>query len=47
MVAFYDRYWNDRWTSSVGYSLLNIQNVPACRQSTQGRPLALNAQNTA
>jgi hypothetical protein len=28
MLAFYDRYWSDRWSSSIGYSLLNIQNVP-------------------
>ncbi len=28
VVAFYDRYWSDRWSSSVGYSLVNIQNVP-------------------
>jgi hypothetical protein len=27
VVAFYDRYWNDRWSSSVGYSLVNIDNV--------------------
>ena len=33
VVAFYDRYWNDRWSTSVGYSLVNIDNeilqVPA------------------
>jgi hypothetical protein len=28
VVAFYDRYWSDRWGSSVGYSLLNIHNFP-------------------
>jgi hypothetical protein len=28
VVAFYDRYWSDRWSSSVGYSLVNIDNVP-------------------
>jgi len=27
MVAFYDRYWSDRWSSSVGYSMLNINNT--------------------
>ena len=27
VVAFYDRYWNDRWSSSAGYSLVNIDNV--------------------
>jgi hypothetical protein len=29
MVAFYDRYWSERWSSSIGYSLLNIQNAAA------------------
>ena len=28
VVAFYDRYWSERWSSSVGYSLVNIDNVP-------------------
>jgi hypothetical protein len=28
VVAFYDRYWSDRWSSSVGYSLVNIDNEP-------------------
>jgi hypothetical protein len=28
VVAFYDRYWNDRWSSSVGYSLVDIDNEP-------------------
>lgn len=27
MVAFYDRSWSDRWSSSVGYSMLNIENA--------------------
>jgi hypothetical protein len=27
-LAFYDRYWNDRWSSSIGYSYLKINNVP-------------------
>jgi hypothetical protein len=26
IVAFYDRTWNDKWTSTVGYSLVNIDN---------------------
>jgi hypothetical protein len=26
MVAFLDHYWSDRWSSSVGYSMLNIEN---------------------
>lgn len=28
VVAFYDRYWSDRWSSSIGYSLVNIDNEP-------------------
>jgi hypothetical protein len=28
MVAFYDRHWSERWSSSVGYSMLKIDNVP-------------------
>jgi hypothetical protein len=28
MVAFYDRYWSERWSSSAGYSMLKIDNVP-------------------
>ncbi len=28
MVAFYDRYWSERWSTSVGYSMLNIENAP-------------------
>jgi hypothetical protein len=28
MVAFYDRYWNERWSTSIGYSMLKIDNVP-------------------
>jgi hypothetical protein len=27
VVGFYDRYWSDRWSSSVGYSLVRIDNV--------------------
>jgi hypothetical protein len=27
VVAFYDRYWSDHWSSSVGYSYLKIDNV--------------------
>lgn len=27
IVAFYDRYWSERWSTSVGYSLVNIDNV--------------------
>jgi hypothetical protein len=26
VVAFYDRTWNDKWTSSIGYSHLDIDN---------------------
>jgi hypothetical protein len=26
LVAFYDRTWNDRWTTSVGYSRIDIDN---------------------
>jgi hypothetical protein len=26
MVAFYDHTWSERWTTSIGYSMLNIQN---------------------
>jgi hypothetical protein len=26
IVAFYDRTWNDKWTSSIGYSLVDIKN---------------------
>jgi len=26
MVAFYDRTWNDKWTSTVGYSIVDITN---------------------
>jgi hypothetical protein len=28
VVAFYDRYWSERWSSSIGYSLVNIDNEP-------------------
>ena len=28
VVAFYDHYWSEKWSSSAGYSLLNISNVP-------------------
>jgi len=27
VVGFYDRYWSDRWSTSVGYSLVKIDNV--------------------
>ncbi len=27
MVAFYDRYWSEHWSTSIGYSMLNIQNA--------------------
>jgi hypothetical protein len=27
MVAFYDRYWSERWSTSIGYSMLNMENV--------------------
>ena len=26
-MAFYDRYWSEHWSSSIGYSLVNIENV--------------------
>jgi hypothetical protein len=26
VVAFYDHYWNDRWSTSAGYSLIDIEN---------------------
>jgi hypothetical protein len=26
VVFFYDHYWNQKWSSSVGYSLVNIDN---------------------
>jgi DcaP outer membrane protein len=28
LVAFYDRSWSERWTSSAGYSMLKIDNAP-------------------
>jgi hypothetical protein len=28
LVAFYDRYWNEKWSTSVGWSMVNITNVP-------------------
>jgi len=28
MVAFLDHYWNERWSSTMGYSMLKIDNVP-------------------
>ena len=28
MLAFYDRYWSERWSTSLGYSYLRIDNVP-------------------
>jgi hypothetical protein len=27
MVAFYDRTWNDKWTSTIGYSYCDISNT--------------------
>jgi hypothetical protein len=27
LVAFYDRYWNERWSSTIGYSMLRIDNA--------------------
>jgi hypothetical protein len=27
MVAFYDKYWSERWSSTIGYSMLNIENT--------------------
>jgi hypothetical protein len=27
VVGFYDRYWSERWSSSLGYSLIRIDNV--------------------
>jgi len=27
LSAFYDHYWNDRWSSSAGYSQLDIENT--------------------
>ena len=29
LMAFVDIYWTDRWTSSAGYSLLNVDNTDA------------------
>ena len=29
LVAFYDHNWGERWTSSVGYSQLQIENAPS------------------
>jgi len=26
LVAFYDRTWNEQWTSTIGYSLVHIEN---------------------
>jgi hypothetical protein len=28
IVAFYDKYWSERWSTSIGYSLVNIDCVP-------------------
>lgn len=28
LVAFYDRYWSEKWSTSVGWSMVNINNVP-------------------
>jgi hypothetical protein len=27
LVAFYDKYWSDRWSTTAGYSMLNIENT--------------------
>ena len=27
IVAFYDRTWNDKWTSTAGYSMLDMDNT--------------------
>lgn len=27
VVAFYDRYWSERWSSTIGYSMLKIDNA--------------------
>jgi hypothetical protein len=27
LVAFYDRYWSERWSSTIGYSMLRIDNA--------------------
>ena len=27
VVSFYDHYWNEKWSSSLGYSLVNISNA--------------------
>lgn len=28
VVAFYDRYWSEKWSTSVGWSMVNINNTP-------------------
>ncbi len=28
IVAFYDRYWSDHWSTSVGWSMVDIDNTP-------------------
>lgn len=28
IVAFYDHYWSERWSSSMGWSMVDIDNVP-------------------
>src|SRR5215472_11283038 len=28
LVAFYDRYWSEKWSTSVGWSMVNITDVP-------------------
>ena len=28
IVAFYDHYWSEKWSTTAGYSMLNIYNVP-------------------
>jgi hypothetical protein len=27
IVAFYDRTWNDKWTSTAGYSMIDMDNT--------------------
>src|SRR5215469_13667037 len=28
LVAFYDRYWSEKWSTSIGWSMVNITDVP-------------------
>ena len=34
LVTFYDRYWSEKWSTSVGWSMVNINNVPLQLPST-------------